>query len=179
MKSRLRFAAAVVAASLFGMAAPLAANPAFVSDPSKDYFGYFLPTAPVKLGNWQVKDFFVGGKDDFKSFESGKADKAFGAVMLEFDDVTSPQKTAEDGQPYYTGQIRVLPTAYHVGMDRVTFAGSDEKLGAVSFVGTFDKDYFKKPSADVAHPGDRPMLRGRLTVGKQSFNVAFNWFGGD
>lgn len=163
---------------LFGATAAVAAGP-FTSDSSKDYFGYFLPVTPFKLGKWELKDFFVGDKDSFKSFESGKADKAFGAVMIEFSDVTSPKKTAENGQEYYTHEIRILPIAYHVGMDKVTFAGTDKNLGAVTFVGVFDKDYFKKPTPDVPHPDDRPMLRGKLTIGGKVYPVSFNWFGGD
>lgn len=179
MKIHLRIAFAVALTAACGIAALAVTAPAFVSDKSHDYFGYFLPTDPVKVGKFQLKDFFIGGKDDFKSFESGKADKAFAAVMIEFEDVTSPKKTAEDGQEYYTGQIRVLPTSYSVGNGKVNFSGSDAKLGAITFAGTLDKDFFKKPAPDVPHPDDRPMLRGRLTIGGKVFNVAFNWFGGD
>ena len=77
--------AAFLAAGTVSFAAT--APSAFVSDKSKDYFGYFLPAPPLKIGKWQLKDFFVGGKDDLKSFESGKADKAFGGVMIEFDEI--------------------------------------------------------------------------------------------
>ena len=178
---KLRIVAFALLASLYGAAtaAAPATMAAFVSDTSKDYFGYFLPTTPFNLGKWQLKDFFVGDKDAFKSFESGKADKAFGAVMIEFSDVTSPKKTGEDGQEYYTREIRILPLSYHVGMDSVTFTGTDKDLGPVAFIGTFDKDYFKKPTADVAHPDDRPMLRGTLRIGGKIYPIAFNWFGGD
>src|SRR6266481_6936529 len=102
MKTKLRLALTVLAVSLSGLA--LAATPtaapakAFVSDKTRDYFGYFLPVDPITVGKFQLKDFFIGGKDDFKSFEGGKADKAFAAVMIEFEDITSPKKTAEDGQ---------------------------------------------------------------------------------
>jgi hypothetical protein len=172
-------AAAFLMLGTVSFAAPPAPASAFVSDKSKDYFGYFLPAEPLKIGKWQLKDFFVAPTDDLKSFESGKADKAFGGVMIEFDDTTSPQKTGENGQPFYTRDTRILPLAYHVGMDKVTFAGTDKALGPVTFVGTFDKDYFKKPSPDVPHPDDRPMLRGKLTIGGKVYPVAFNWFAGD
>jgi hypothetical protein len=171
--------AAFLAAASVSFAAPAAAPSAFVSDKSKDYFGYFLPATPFKTGKWELKDVFVGGKDDLKSFETGKADKAFAGMMIEFNDVTSPKKKGEDGQEYYTRDTRILPVAYHVGMDKVTFAGTDKALGPVTFAGTFDKDFFKKPSADVPHPDDRPMLRGNLTIGGKVYPVAFNWFGGD
>src|SRR5882757_6041462 len=101
-------------AALGGVAVAAAAPTAFVSDKSKDYFGYFLPAPEFKLGKWQLKDFFVGDKASFKTFEAGTADKAFGAVMIEFSDVTSPKKTSEDGQEYFSREIRILPLAYHV-----------------------------------------------------------------
>ncbi len=170
---------AFLTAGSVAFAVPAAAPSAFVSDKSKDYFGYFLPADPVTIGKWELRNIFIAPKDDLKTFEAGKSDKAFGGVMIEFVDTTSPMKTGEDGNPYHTGQIRILPLAYHVGMDKVTFAGTDKALGPVTFVGTFDKDFFKKPSADVPHPDDRPMLRGKLTIGGKVHAVALNWFGGD
>ncbi|MEI9886832.1 MAG: hypothetical protein WDN08_10095 [Rhizomicrobium sp.] len=178
MKTSFRFALAVVIGLAAGAAAIAGVKP-FVSDKSKDYFGYYLPDATVKTGRYQLRNLFIGGKDEFVSFESGKADKAFAAVMAEFDDVTSPKKTGEDGQEFYTRTIRVLPTGYTVGNGIVHFAGTDKTLGAVVFDGKFEKDFFKKPTPDVPHPDDHPILKGKLTVGKQSFTVAFNWFGGD
>lgn len=174
-------AVALFAAIALASAAPAAPAPhkAFVSDKSKDYFGYYLPADTVKAGRFELRNLFIGGKDDFVSFESGKADKAFAAVMIEFDDVTSPKKTGEDGQEFYTRTIRVLPTAYSVGNGVVHFVGTDKTLGAVTFDGTFAADFFKKPTPDVPHPDDHPILKGKLTIGKQSYNVAFNWFGGD
>ena len=182
MTLRTRFCAVAIFAALAGgalAATPPAPAKSFVSDKSKDYFGYFLPADPVKIGKWQVRNLFIAPTDDLKTFEAGRSDKAFGGVMVEFEDVTSPMKTGEDGNPYHTGQIRVLPLAYHVGMDKVTFAGTDKALGPVTFVGTFDKDFFKKPSQGVPHPDDRPMLRGKLTIGGKVYPAAFNWFGGD
>ncbi len=179
MRTRI-FAAAVFAAlAATALAAAPAAPARFVSDKAKDYFGYFLPAEPVKAGKWQLRNLFIAPTDDLKTFEAGRSDKAFGGVMVEFEDVTSPMKSGEDGNPYHTGQIRVLPLAYHVGMDKLTFAGTDKTLGPVTFVGTFDKDFFKKPSQAVPHPDDRPMLRGKLTIAGKVYPAAFNWFGGD
>ncbi len=172
-------AAALFAALTLASAAPPALHKAFVSDKTKDYFGYYLPAGTVKAGHFQLRNLFIGAKDDFVSFESGKADKAFAAVMVEFDDVTSPKKTGEDGQEFYTRTIRVLPSGYAVGNGAVHFVGTDKTLGAVTFDGTFTVDFFKKPAPDVPHPDDHPILKGKLTIGKQSYNVAFNWFGGD
>ena len=177
MMTKLRIALTLLL-GLAGAAAAFAAGP-FTSDKSKDYFGYYLPAATVKVGNFQLRNLFIGGKDDFVSFESGNADKAFAAVMVEFDDVTSPKKTGEDGQEFYTRTIRVLPTSYAVGNGKVHFSGTDKKLGAVTFDGSFSADFFRKPTPDVPHPDDHPILKGKLTIGKKSFDAAFNWFGGD
>ncbi|MEJ1970031.1 MAG: hypothetical protein WDN03_15580 [Rhizomicrobium sp.] len=174
--------AAVAVAAALCLGAGFAAEvplKGYVSDKSKDYFGYFLPTAPIKVGKFQLRNLFLGAKGDFVQYEGGKSDKAFAAVMIEFDDVTSPKKTGEDGQEFYTNTVRILPGAYAIGNGKVRFAGTDKALGAVTFEGALSADFFKKPAADVPHPDDHPVLKGKLTVGGKSFDAAFNWFGGD
>ncbi len=151
----------------------------FVSDKSKDYFGYFLPASPVRVGKWSLRNVFIAPPDDLKTFESGKSDKAFGGVMAEFEDDASPLKTGEDGNPHHTGQIRVLPLAYAVGHGRLRFVGTDKTLGTVAFDGTFSADFFRKPAPGVPHPDGRPVLKGKLTIAARSFDTAFTWFGGD
>lgn len=181
MKAKLAMAVLAVVLSGAALAGPPPALPlkGFTSDKSHDYFGYYLPASPVQKGSWSVRNLFVGGKDDLKSFESGKADKAFAGVMVELEDVTSPLKTGEDGNPYHSRQIRVLPTAYGVGNGRLRFTGTDKTLGAITFEGSFAADFFKKPTADVPHPDDHPILSGKLTIGGKVYNAKFNWFGGD
>ena len=173
-------ASLTAAALVFLCAASAAPQPtSFVSDKSKDYFGYFLPASPITAGKWSLRNLFVAPPGDLKIFEVGKSDKAFGGVMAEFEDETSPTKTGEDGNPYHTGQIRVLPTAYALGNGHLHFVGTDKVLGTVTFDGTFSADFFKKPTPDVPHPDDHPVLKGKLTIGAKSFDAAFNWFGGD
>jgi len=181
MYSRLAALAVAFALSTSALAAPAAPGPlkGFVSDKSKDYFGYFLPASPIAAGKWSLRNLFVAPPADLKTFEAGKSDKAFGGVMIEFEDLTSPVKTGEDSIPYHTGQIRVLPTAYAVGNGRLRFVGTDKVLGTVSFEGTFGADFFKKPTPDVPHPDDHPVLKGKLTIAGKSFDASFNWFGGD
>ncbi len=177
-----RLAALAVALALGGSAlaaAPMAPLKGFVSDKSKDYFGYFLPASPIKAGKWSLRNLSIAPPGDLKTFEAGKSDKAFGGVMVEFEDLTSPVKTGEDGNPYHSGQIRVLPTAYALGNGHLRFIGTDKTIGTVTFDGTFGADFFKKPTPDVPHPDDHPVLKGKLTIGGKSFDAAFNWFGGD
>ena len=95
MYSRLAALAVAFALSTSALAAPAAPGPlkGFVSDKSKDYFGYFLPASPIAAGKWSLRNLFVAPPADLKTFEAGKSDKAFGGVMIEFEDLTSPVKT--------------------------------------------------------------------------------------
>lgn len=171
MKS-VTFAATLLALSLSFAAW---AAPAFKSDKSHDYFGYYLPVKAPKAGPWRLRNLFIAPPADFRSFEAGREPKAFGAVMFEFDDVTSRKKINEMGQDYYSRDARVLPTTYALTASGLHFEGRDKALGPVVFDGTFAKGFFKKKGTDTQDA----LLHGTLTVGKRSFAVDFTWFGGD
>jgi hypothetical protein len=42
------------------------------------------------------------------------------------------------GQIYHTVSVRVMPTAYRVDGQEVSFHGVDPRLGQVTFTGAFD-----------------------------------------
>ncbi len=180
-----RSALAVFAALSFlaltpALPAPTAPLKGYVSDKKTDYFGYYLPVTPLRIGKWSLRNISFDTLDGFKTYETGKDPKEFAAVLLEFEDVTSPKKTNEMGEEYYTRSIRVLPTAYRVIGAQVSFLGNDKTLGAVSFEGTFDAKFLKRASNDVGpDDGDMPVLRGTVTVGGKTYPCAFTWFGGD
>ena len=160
---------------LCAFAIPVAAGPTFKSDKSHDYFGYYMPVKAPRTGPWRLRNLFIAPPADFRSFEAGREPKTYGAVMFEFDDVTSPRKRNEMGQDYYTREARVLPATYALNAAGLHFEGKDKALGRIVFDGTFAKGFFKKKGTDT----QEPLLHGTLTVGKRSFAVDFTWFGGD
>jgi hypothetical protein len=168
----------VSAASAAAPASPAVAAPAFSHDPSLEVFGYYLPTAPVTVGQFQLRNLSLGTEEDFKNWEGNHRLASYGPVMLEFDDTSSAKTTAENGAEGYAETIRVLPDRYSVSSNGVSFEGHDAKLGAVSFQGRFDAHGFA-----AAKRGDAPqtvVLLGELKAGGKSFpDTRFTWFGGD
>lgn len=154
---------------------------AFTFNESADLFGYYLPTGAVAVGKFKLRDIAIGGRDDFKKFLAGARQPTYAPVMIEFDDVTSPQHTNEMGQPYFENAPRILPTAFRLDGANVAFDGTDPKIGHVSFSGELT-DYMLKTGADpeARTVQSRPALTGDLVVGDKTFkNVTFTWFGGD
>ena len=87
-----------------------------------------------------------------------------------------------DGSSRFHGaeiSIRVMPTAYRLDDQEVSFNGVDPRLGRVTFTGAFDLEALKAAKADG--PGEpQPVLKGRLKVGDQQFgDISFMYFGGD
>jgi hypothetical protein len=155
-----------------------AAAPAYAHDAALEVFGYYLPSAPVNVGQYRLNNISLGSEEDFRNWEGGHRLATYGPAMIEFDDTTSAKTTGETGAEGYATTIRVLPDSYHVDSNGVRFSGRDAKLGAVSFQGRFDAHGFA-----AAKRGDAPqavVLVGELKVGAHAFpGVKFTWFGGD
>jgi hypothetical protein len=162
--------------------APAATPPApvtFSHDPGLDSFGYYFTDATVQSGALKLASLNIGQASDFADWEAGKRPATYAPIFLTFDDVTSPTAENELGQIYRTVSVRVMPTAYRVDDQEVSFHGVDPRLGQVTFTGAFDLDALKAAKADG--PGEpQPVLMGGLQVGDQQFrNVSFQYFGGD
>lgn len=161
--------------------APAGQTTPFVYDGEADIFGYYLPKTDVKAGKFKLRDIAIGAKDDFKKYLAGNRMATYAPVMVEFDDVTSKQRTNEMGQPYYENAPRVLPLSFRVVGREVSFVADDRQLGHVTFTGTL-APYMLDPKmmADQRAVMGAAQLRGDLTVGSQSFKqINFTWFGGD
>jgi hypothetical protein len=162
--------------------APAATPPApvtFSYDPGLDGFGYYFTDAVARSGNLKLASLNIGQASDFADWEAGKRPATYAPIFLTFDDVTSPTAENELGQTYRTISVRVMPTAYRVDGQEVSFHGVDPRLGQVTFTGAFDLDALKAAKADG--PGEpQPVLKGGLQVGEQQFrNISFLYFGGD
>ncbi|CAN5175027.1 hypothetical protein BH10PSE3_BH10PSE3_35840 [soil metagenome] len=160
-------------------AAQPAAPVTFSHDPSLDSFGYYFTDTEVQAGALQLTSLNIGQASDFADWEAGKRLTTYAPIFLAFDDVASPTAQNELGQTYHTVSLRVMPTAYGVNDEQVSFHGVDPRLGQVTFTGAFDLEALK--AAKAAVPGDpQPVLTGELQVGDQQFrNISFMYFGGD
>lgn len=170
-----------------GESAPAKAAPAGPVDPTgfthpagAMLFGYYMPTAEVKTGNWQLTNFHFGDEEGFKDWEAGRRSPTYAPIMLEFDDVTSPKATNELGGEYHTVSERILPDAYSISADgKVDFVDKNSKLGRVTFHGRFDQAALQAATRENADTSGT-VLTGTLKVGDKTFeNVSFTWFGGD
>lgn len=192
MNVRLHFVAALAAAAfLVGAApAPYGAPPppqqpavtGFHHDPKLDVFGYYIPEGEVKIGKWVLSSLDIGTPQDFIDYEKGKRDPPeYAPLMIEFNDVTSPQRENELGGMYYTNERRVLPTAYAIAGNRVSFVAKDAVLGNVIFTGILDIAAVKRATAAAGQTSDTSIvLTGDLIVGSHVLkNLKFTWFGGD
>jgi hypothetical protein len=162
--------------------APAAVPPApvtFSHDPALDAFGYYFTETDVRSGDLKLTALKIGQASDFADWEAGKRPATFAPIFLAFDDVTSPTAENELGQTYHTVSLRVMPTAYRVDGQQVSFHGVAPGLGEVSFNGAFDLKALA--DAKAAGPGETlPVLTGDLQVGDRRFSkVAFLYFGGE
>jgi hypothetical protein len=81
---------------------------------------------------------------------------------------------------YHTNSRRVLPVAYAISADRISFVGKDAELGDVRFEGQLDSAAVKRAAAGgTLTSGETIVLTGKLTVGAETRDVKFTWFGGD
>lgn len=142
-----------------------------------DLFGYYFPKDEVMVGNFKLRQLNLGSAEEFEGYEKGqRISPNYAPVMLEFDDVTSPEKENELGQTYHEVSRRVLPDSYEVTANRITFHGHDEMLGDVAFEGQLDPAALARVRAGGA---EEPVLKGVVTAMRQKLSRAFVWFGGD
>lgn len=170
-----------------GASAPARASPVGPTDPAgfthpagAMLFGYYMPTAEVKTGNWRLTNFHLGDEEGFKDWEAGRRTATYAPIMLEFDDVTSPKATNELGGEHHTISERILPDAYSISADgKIDFVDKGSRLGRVTFHGQIDLAALQTATRESADTSGT-VLTGTLTVGDRTFeNVAFTWFGGD
>lgn len=149
----------------------------FTNQPGLDLFGYYMPKAEVSVGQWRLDHLHVGLPGEFDRWNAGERSGVYAPVLLQFDDVKSPQLVNELGQSVHTVTERVIPDAWRVTETEVAFVDNHPRLGKVSFQGRLDRKALERAKADG---GDAPVLVGTLTVGGTGFpDVAFSWFGGD
>ena len=157
--------------------APPAAAPAFSHSLSSDLSGYYMPASEVRIGKWSFDHVFVGQAQDFQAWEGGSRSGAFGPVMLQFDDVTSPMVQTEIGEARSI-TARVLPTAYSVSDTYINFQGRSPELGLVRFDGVLDPGALATSRRNLGDEG--MVVTGTLTVGDSPpQNVRLRWWGGD
>lgn len=150
----------------------------FRHDQKQDLFGYYYPTADVKVGNYKLDHLHIGGPVGFGDWVAGRRTRTYGPVMLEFQDVTSPARTNALGNTSYSVKLRVLPTAYALNDETVRFVGTDPKLGEVRLDARIDLAALKGARSKTKDP--QPVITGALQVGDTPFSrVAFTWKGGD
>jgi len=169
-------------------AAAPAAPPAVPADPSftgftrpkgDAQFGYYLPAAEVKVGDYRLDNLHIAGQNGFNDWESGQRTKTYAPVMLEFVDVTSPSRVNALGNTVYSVKLKVLPSAYLVTDDHVRLVGSHPKLGEVRLDAKIDPAMLKKSKAARGKNGET-VATGALQVGDTPFqSIAFTWRGGD
>lgn len=161
--------------------APDAARPkvsGFAHTGNFDNAGYYMPARDIKVGHWQLKTIGVGAMSDFAAWEQGDRTSTFGPILLQFDDTTSPLSTNEMGGEGHEVSVRVLPTGYATDGKSIRFAGSDPKLGQVSFEGAFDTAAMAEAKAQGA--SDATVLTGVLQVGDTRIeNARFTFFAGE
>tara|TARA_R110000824_G_scaffold118960_12_gene271845 strand:+ start:5617 stop:6225 length:609 start_codon:yes stop_codon:yes gene_type:complete len=202
MAGKLKLVAALGAIILMGGAialadrqtAPEAATASAISgfsrDATADLQGYYIPlwnaetsvSAKYRAGNFVLNNLAISTKTELAAFEkSGTSGiKNYAPVMLEFDDVTSPTGENELGQTYYETTERILPDAYAITADTLTFKGTGPTLGTVTFTGKADPKGIKAARNAPAHISKGAVLTGTLTVGDTVIeNVELMWYGGE
>ena len=183
MHTRFLAAAAVLGAlavaSCERTSGPDGAPPAaaFSHAATADISGYYLPVGPVRIGQWRLDHLFVGQAAEFESWEGGSRGDAFGPVMIQFDDATSPMTPTELGEAHSI-TARVLPTRYEVTDTTVTFEGRSPELGRVTFEGRLDQEALATSRRNLG--GDGVVMTGTLTGGGQTVrDVGLRWWMGD
>jgi hypothetical protein len=83
----------------------------------------------VQSGNLKLTSLNIGQASDFADWEAGKRPATYAPIFMAFDDVTSPTAENEMGQVYHTVTVRVMPTAYRVDGQEVSFHGVDPRPG--------------------------------------------------
>lgn len=151
----------------------------FSHDPKLDSLGYYFTDTEVRSGTLKLTSLNIGQAGDFADWEAGKRPATYAPIFLAFEDINSPTAEDELGRVYHTVSVRVMPTAYRVDRQEVSFHGVDPRLGQVTFAGVFDLVALE--AAKAAGPGEpRPVMKGELRVGDQQFrDISFLYFGGE
>lgn len=160
--------------------APAGPAPASASAPSnafrhqltQDLWGYYLPAAPVVVGDYQLDHVFVGDAAEFAKWEAGERLPTFAPVMLEF----APRDGGEGEGA--SDSIRVLPTRYEVTDSRIVFVGSHPALGEVRFSATIDGGQLATARRNLGDE-ETPMTAGVTAAGRTASGVKLAWYGGD
>lgn len=150
---------------------------AFSHAATADISGYYMPAAPVRIGQWSLDHIFVGQTPEFESWEGGPRSEPFAPVMLQFDDTASPVVQTELGEAHSV-TARVLPTRYEVTDTVVRFEGESPELGQVRFEGQLDQGALATARRNLG--GDGVVLTGNLTAAGQTVRgVRLTWWMGD
>lgn len=150
---------------------------AFSHAATADISGYYMPAAPVRIGQWSLDHIFVGQTPEFESWEGGSRSEPFAPVMLQFDDTASPVVQTELGEAHSV-TARVLPTRYEVTDTVVRFEGESPELGQVRFEGQLDQGALATARRNLG--GDGVVLTGNLTAAGQTVRgVRLTWWMGD
>lgn len=158
--------------------APLQAPIGFQHEPGFDGQGFYRPLAPIQAGNFQLAQVAVGAPSDFDAWESGKRDAAFGPIVLEFEDVTSPVEEDEMGQRHAV-RVRVLPLAYRLTPGQISFHGKDDQIGEIDLEATIDTAALAQARSTGSSDG-KAVLSGSLQAGKLKFTgVSMSYMTGD
>ena len=142
-----------------------------------DLSGYYMPVSEVRVGQWVLRDVFVGQAAEFASWKAGQRSGTFAPVMLEFEDPDSPTVQTELGESR-AGQIRVLPDRFSVSDDRIRFEGRSKELGRVTFDGRLDAGALATARRNLGDDG--VVVTGTLSAGGQrAGGVRLRWWMGD
>lgn len=158
-----------------GPAQPPAA--AFAHALTEDVSGYYIPVEEARTGDWRLHHLFLGQAEDFTGWEGGRRSATFAPVMIEFENMAGPAIQTELGETRQ--RTRVIPTAYSVRDDRLSFEGQSEELGRVTFEGRLDQGQLATARRNLGG-SEQAVLTGTLKVGSRTFNgVSMRWWAGD
>lgn len=155
---------------------------ALIRDKSLDLTGYYLPTAPVQYGRYELYHISFGTPEDLTTYErKGQTIKTWAPFMMVFSDLKSPEKMGELGL-YRENMPRVFCKSYQITLKKIACEGYDPQLGRVHFVGKIDPVFVRQLSNKNARPeaSDSAVLSGTLSVGKYApRKIAMSYFVGD
>lgn len=158
-------------------ASPVSPASPFQSTARQDAFGYYIPTADVRFGFLKLSHLAVGMPSDFIDWEKGRRSATFSPVMLEFEDLQSPETVNELGQGRHA-VVRVLPTAYRFDGASLHFEGTHPRLGQVVLDARLDPA--ARAAAAAQGSSATPVLQGALAVGSiRVESLSFTWFAGE
>ncbi len=148
-------------------------------DPAFDAAGYYMPAAPIQVGNFKLNTISMGAESDFAQWEKGERESLFGPILIQFDDMSSPAVTNEMGGQGREKTLRLLPAGYRLFPGEVSFKSADPALGEVAFTGAFDQAALAD-AKKVTTSGNASVLHGDLQIGALKFpGVTLTYWAGD